>query len=66
VAGEVHEATGSNRCRRGWRIPRLLGAGRSAGPTAFVGLYYAYQGLILDVATGALVLTNGTDHFIHS
>jgi hypothetical protein len=33
---------------------------------AFVGLYYAYQGLILDVATGALVLTNGTDHFINT
>jgi hypothetical protein len=32
---------------------------------AFVGLFYAYQAVVLDPANGALVFSNGTDHFIN-
>jgi hypothetical protein len=31
-----------------------------------VGLYLVYQGAIVDPATGSIVMTNGTDHFINS
>jgi hypothetical protein len=32
---------------------------------SFVGLYYAYQAVVLDPANGSLRFTNGTDHFIN-
>jgi hypothetical protein len=32
---------------------------------ALVGFYLAYQGAVVDPTTGAITLTNGTDHFVN-
>jgi hypothetical protein len=69
VAGFVGEYRLDNALLIGGSVLDAQGLGSVTIPLptspAFVGLFYAYQAVVLDPANGALVFSNGTDHFIN-